>query len=85
MESQPTKRWVPGRYGLANAETDGPVVFPFEPRGVAHAAYTPLGSARESRRGRQPPKLPTWPRDRFFHVTDKAKKSGAAVGLKKSA
>ena len=23
MESQPTKRWVPGGYGLANAETDG--------------------------------------------------------------
>ena len=50
MESQPTKRGVPGRYGLANAETDGHIVFSFEPAFVAHAAYTALRSLSHSSR-----------------------------------
>ena len=65
MESQPTKRGVPLGYGLANEETDGAYSISFEPTGVAHAAYTALGSQPQSRQG-EPPELQTWPRDRFF-------------------
>ena len=50
----------------------GPVVFSFEPTGVAHAAYTALGSLLQSRRG-EPPKLPTRPRNAPSLTTAKFK------------